>query len=197
VARDRVLSDAELTAVWRASDRNDDLSKIVRLLILLGQRRQEVGGMCWSELDLEHAVWRIPAERSKNKRPHTMPLPEAAMQVIRQVWRQRDRDYLFGRSERGFNGWNAKAVLDERAGIAAWTLHDLRRSLASGLGDLGVQPHVIEAVLNHQTFKRGVSGTYNKSLYEREKVAALVLWSDHVNALVNGGERKVIPLSAS
>jgi integrase len=195
MTRDRVLTDAELLAVWRACDRDDDLSKIVKLLILLGQRRQEVGGMCWSELDLEHALWRIPAERSKNKKPHVLPLPEAAMQVIRQIWRQRDRDQLFGRSQRGFNGWNAKAVLDERAGLAQpWTLHDLRRSFASGLGDLGVAPHVIEQVLNHQSgHKRGVAGTYNRSIYQNEVTAALALWASHVDGLL-GGERKIIAL---
>jgi hypothetical protein len=85
--------------------------------------------------------------------------------------------------------------LDQRAGITPWVLHDLRRSTATGMAEAGIQPHIIEAVLNHVSgHKGGVAGIYNKASYEREMRAALALWADHVRSLVEGGERKIIPL---
>jgi integrase len=129
-ARDRVLTDAELVAVWRSCGDND-FGRIVRLLILTGQRRQEVGGMRWSELDSERGALTIPGARTKNKRPHVLPLPEAAWGIMRQVHSRHCIDQLFGRGgERGFAGWQkCKRALDERAGIAPWTLHDGRRTV--------------------------------------------------------------------
>jgi integrase len=193
--RERVLSDQELVAIWRAC-RDDHFGRIVKLLILLGARRTEVGGMCWSELD-DNGNWTIPAARSKNARAHTLPLPEAAAGIIAGVPQMADRDQLFGDyGARGFANWNnAKHWLDARCGISDWVLHDLRRSAATKMADIGVQPHIIEQVLNHQSgHKRGVAGIYNRSSYAREVRAALALWADHVNALVTGGARKVIAL---
>ena len=107
------------------------------------------------------------------------------------------RDQLFGeRSDLGFTQWGAKRDLDVRLGdkMAEWTLHDLRRTCATGMADIGIQPHIIEAVLNHISGHRvGVAGIYNRSSYEREVKAALALWADHVRTLVEGGERKVLP----
>ena len=109
------------------------------------------------------------------------------------------RDQLFGeRSDLGFTQWGAKRDLDARLGesVKPWTLHDLRRTFATGMADIGVQPHVIEAVLNHVSgHKVGVAGIYNRSSYEREVRAALALWADHVRAIVEGGERKVLAFS--
>jgi hypothetical protein len=107
------------------------------------------------------------------------------------------RDQLFGtRAAKGFSTWGkSKTSLDQRCGIANWALHDLRRSVATGMADIGIQPHIIEAILNHVSgHKAGVAGVYNKSRYEREARAALAQWEDHVRALVEGGERKVIPM---
>ncbi|HEV2624256.1 MAG TPA: site-specific integrase [Xanthobacteraceae bacterium] len=194
--RERTLSDAELAAIWRASG-DDAYGKVIKLLILTAARRGEVGGMRWSELDLEHAVWTIPPQRTKNKREHTLPLMPLALDVIASVPRRATRDHLFGsRSAEGLRHWHAKADLDRRLGevTAPWRLHDLRRTAATRMADLGVQPHVIEAVLNHQSgTKRGVAGIYNRSSYQREVRAALALWADHVRTLVAGGERKVLP----
>src|SRR5262249_62293299 len=106
--------------------------------------------------------------------------------------------HLFGeRSDLGFTQWGAKRELDERLGgqVAGWRLHDLRRTAATGMADIGVQPHIIEAVLNHISgHKVGVAGIYNRSSYEREVRAGLALWADHVRTLVEGGERKIVPL---
>jgi integrase len=198
--RSRVLSDSELAAIWRACG-DDAYGKVIKLLTLLCARRGEVGGMRWSELDLDRATWTIPAQRTKNKREHVLPLMPLALEIIASVPRRVSRDQLFGsRSAEGLRHWHAKADLDRRLGgaVGPWRLHDLRRSAATRMADLGVQPHVIEAVLNHQSgTKRGVAGIYNRSSYDREVKAALALWADHVLALATGSERKVIPLVAA
>jgi len=187
-ARDRVLLDSELAGVWRACG-DDDFGKIVRLLILLGSRRQEIGGMRWSEFDLNAGTWTLPKERSKNHRAHTITLPPVALDIIRSVPRG-ERDHLFGeRAGSGFTGWsNAKTELDRRLdGVAPWKLHDLRRSVATKMADIDIEPHHVEAVLNHYSgHRRGPHGVYNKSAYERQVKAALVRWSEHLLVLVEG-----------
>jgi len=194
-----VLSDAELAAVWRAVDGESDFGRCVRLLILLGSRRSEVGGMRASELDLDTGTWTLPAARSKNKRAHTLPLPPAALDIIRSV-PQSELDHLFGPA--GFANWErSKVALDRALGDVArpFRLHDIRRSVATRMADLGVEPHVIEAVLNHHGgHRRGVAGIYNRSVYERQAKAALSRWSEHVLALVEGRapDDRVIPLRA-
>jgi integrase len=106
------------------------------------------------------------------------------------------RDQLFGqRASAGFVGWGkSKIALDARSGVSeAWGPHDIRRTVATRMADIGVQPHIIEQILNHQSgHKRGPAGIYNRSSYEREVRAALALWEDHLSALVAGGERKIV-----
>jgi integrase len=195
--RERVLDDSELARIWRACG-DDDHGRIIKLLILTGCRRQEIGGMCWrSEIDFEQAVWTLPASRSKNGRAHVLPLLPAMLAIIKTVPRIVGRDQLFGPRGGGFKGWSrGKAQLDARAGVKKnWNVHDIRRSVATKLADLGVMPHVVEQILNHQSgHRRGVAGTYNRSSYEREVRAALALWHDHVRSLVEGSERKLISL---
>jgi integrase len=191
--RDRVLSDAELVAIWRACG-DDDFGRIVRLLILMPCRRSEIGGMRWGELvDLERG-WTLPAERSKNGRAHTLPLLPMALAIIKAVPRMATRDHLFGVRANGFTPWeDAKAALGARSGVTGWVLHDIRRSVATRMADLGVGPHIIEEILNHRSgHKSGVAGIYNRSSYTNEVRAALALWHDHVRTLVEGGERKVL-----
>jgi integrase len=193
--RERVLSDSEIVALWRACG-DDAFGKIVKLLLLTGCRRMEICGLRWSDIDLESGFLRLPPERTKNKRAHTLPLTPMAMEIIESVPRMVGRDHLFGeRSDLGFTQWGAKRDLDARLGdkVAEWTLHDLRRTCATKMADIGVQPHIIEAVLNHISgHKVGVAGIYNRSSYEREVKAALALWADHIRSLVEGGERKVL-----
>ena len=199
-ARDRVLSDHELRAIWNACG-DDDHGRIVRLLILTGARRQEVGGMCWSELDLDAGTWTLPAARSKNHRAHTITLPPAAHDIIKSVPR-RKCDELFGSlwgSHRGFQIWGRnKSNLDGRLPeVQAWTLHDLRRTVATRMGDLGIEPHIIEATLNHHSgFRGGVAGVYNRSAYTSQIATALQRWAEHVIALAEGRASNVIALPA-
>src|SRR5262249_39876898 len=192
--RERTLSDAELAAIWNACG-EDGYGKIVKLLILVGARRQEIGACAWSEFDNPDnpTTWTLPAARSKNGRAHTLPLMPMALDIIKSVPHLASRAQLFGaRSNDGFTGWDdQKEVLDQRSGVTAWTLHDIRRSVATKMADIGVQPHIIEQVLNHQSgHKSGPAGIYNRSVYEREVRAALALWEDRVRTLVEGGERK-------
>jgi integrase len=177
-ARDRVLSDDELRSIWIAAG-DSTYGTIVRLLILTGQRRGEIGGLSWSELDMERHAINLPAERTKNKRPHTIPLTPTAR-------------VLLGQPRTGavfkFAGWNAwKDALDKRSGVSGWVIHDLRRTVATGMADIGVQPHIIEAILNHVSgHKGGVAGIYNRSSYAAEKAAALARWDEHVASIVGG-----------
>jgi integrase len=197
-SRDRVLSDEELAAIWSAC-RDDDFGRIVRLLILTGQRREEVGGMTWNELDLSRGVWSIPRNRTKNGRAHEVPLPAPAIDVLAGTNLQLRQGGVFGEGRGPFQGWSkAKAALDRRIAVgralSPWRLHDLRRTVATHMAELGVQPHVVEAVLNHVSgHKAGVAGVYNRALYTAEKRRALELWGEHVRELA-AGEPKVIPL---
>jgi len=157
--------------------------------LLTGQRRTEVGGMRWGEIDRNKATWTIPAGRAKNGRQHVMPLAPLALEIIANTPRFVGRDYLFGPRAIGFTSWNRpKQLLDAKLGdrVEAWTLHDLRRTFCTRLADLGVLPHVIEAAVNHYSGHRaGVAGVYNRSSYEKEVRAAMATWADHVSALVS------------
>ncbi len=196
-SRDRVLAQAELAELWAALPQGD-FGEIVRLLILTGQRREEIGGLRWSEVDLDRSLIVLPPERTKNLRKHEVPLSTQARAVLQRQPKRKDRDFIFGIGEAGFSGWSkSKERLDEAllakrkaAGRKAkampdWRLHDLRRSCATGMAELGVQPHIIEAVLNHVSgHKAGVAGIYNRARYEGEMRDALQRWADHVAALV-------------
>jgi integrase len=176
-SRDRVLTKAELAAIWRQC-KDDDYGRIVRLLILMGQRRDEVGRMQWSELDLDRKVWVIPGDRTKNHKEHILPLTDAAIALLPERW----RDYVFG-PKTGFANWgNSRAKLN---GVDDFRLHDLRRTCATGMAELGVLPHIIEAILNHVSgHKAGVAGIYNKARYLEEMRAALTKWSQHIEQIV-------------
>jgi integrase len=190
--RERVLSAPELVAIWSACDGSYAYDTIIRLLIVTGARRQEVGSMAWAELDRTSGAWTIPADRAKNHRDHALPLPPLAWRLI-DAWFERGAfpDRLF--SGKGFRAWAiSKRALDARCGVTAWTLHDIRRSVATHMGDMGIAPHTVEAVLGHQTGSR-VARTYNRAAYLNDMRSALALWADHIRALVEGGERKIVP----
>jgi len=198
-SRDRVLTNSELRAIWLACEGLGEYAAVVRLMILCAGRRQEIGGLRWDEIDRDAGTITISAARSKNHRALTLPLPALAWSILDNVPRVDDRGCLFGvRGSSGFSMWAwAKRRLDARLGgaVAPFELRDLRRSTATHMADLGVQPHVIEQVLNHQSgHKAGTAGTYNRSSYEREVRAAMALWADHLIAMVEGDERKVVPL---
>jgi integrase len=207
IARDRVLSSNELSMVWQQAGEGS-YAAIVRLLILTGQRREEVGGMRWSEIDLKAAQWRIGAERTKNGLAHDVPLSAAAVAILRAVVRRDKRDLVFGIGDGPFQGWsNAKSTLDARvlrwlqsrdtsAQLSPWRIHDIRRTVATRLADLGVLPHVIEAILNHVSgHKAGVAGVYNRASYAIDKRRALDLWAQHISTNVSGSPSNVAILT--
>jgi integrase len=196
--RDRVLKDDELRIVWNACDMNTDFGKIVRLLILTGCRRHEIGSLQWSWLDLEEGTMTIPATVAKNKRKHVLGLPPMALDIIRSVPQRVGNDHVFGERDNGFNSWQyAKRLLND--GIAEeWRLHDLRRSVTTGMAEIDIEPHIIEAVVNHISgHKGGVAGIYNRAKYEKRMKSALLIWADHIQNIVAGTERKVVPLRVS
>jgi integrase len=182
-ARTRVLSEADLKAIWNGLD-DDRYGVIVKLLVLTGLRREEIGGLRWDEIDLDQEVVRLPTERCKNKRPHDVPLSAPALAILKAQPREGDRVF------ESFGSWGrAKARLDRKlAGtVAPFRLHDFRRLVSTTMHDkLGVQPHVVEAVLGHVGHQGGVAGTYNKALYLDERRHALTRWAEHVEGIVSG-----------
>jgi integrase len=197
--RERVLTDDELGAVYNAAGKaSEPWDVLVRLLILTGQRRGEVAGMRWSELDLGKGVWALPGERTKNRQPHTVPLTAEAVAFLRTVKRRKGSDLVFeGPRKTAFSGFGRlKEMLDAeiaKAGkpIPAWTMHDLRRTTATGFQRLGVRLEVTEAVLNHVSGSRsGIVGVYQRHGWEEEKVAALRAWAAHVISAAQQSSRE-------
>jgi integrase len=151
-------------------------------MIYTGQRVGEVSGMRRSELS--DGVWTIPEERSKNKLRHVVPLSPATQELI-----QGDGDLVFttnGRTQvSGFS--KLKARLDRELKFTKpWRLHDIRRTVATMMGEMGIEPHIVEEVLGHVSYKAGVGGLYNRATYEARKRAAIERWADHVEAIVSG-----------
>ena len=183
VRRERILTDDELAAVWTACPPTSDFGRIVRLLILTGARRDEVAGLRWSEIDTAGEVWRLPAARTKNKRPHEVALSAAALAVLEATPRIDGRPYAFGTGQGPFSGFSrAKGRLDEQLGFAEpWRIHDLRRTAASGMQRLGTSVEVVEKALNHVsgTFG-GIVGVYQRHDYAAERRTALDTWAAHV-----------------
>jgi integrase len=183
VSRDRVLSDGEIAAVWRSLP-TGDYGDIVRLLLLTGQRRLEIGDLRYSEVDLVGRRISLPANRVKNGRPHEVPLSEPALAILSAKANSEGKtDNVFTPGD-----WVAKkAALDRRLGpgFPHFVLHDLRRTVATGMAELGVAPHIIEACLNHVSgHKAGVAGIYNKARYADEVRAAVDTWAHHIAGLV-------------
>lgn len=206
--RDRVLSDAELREVWTAAGRVAyPWGPLARLLAVTGQRLSEVAGMQWADLD-ERQVWRV--RDPKNDRPHRVPLPALALEVLEDcklvkkdgVQAGRGGDWVLSTTAKGpISGFSkAKMLIDDellddekRPRVAPWTFHDLRRTAASGMARLGVNPYTVERVLNHVL--GGVQATYQHYTFEREIGEALATWNAHLASLV-GESATVVPLKA-
>lgn len=168
--RDRVLTDDELAAIWKASDPRTSHGAMVRFLMLTGQRREEVAGATWEEVSPDLSSWTLPAKRAKNGVTHIVPLSQPARELLASL--PRGGDLIFPGRSGVFNGWSkCKERLDAAAGVHDWRLHDLRRTLATGLQRLGVRLEVTEAVLNHTSGSRtGIVGVYQRHDWASEKI---------------------------
>lgn len=193
VARDRVLTDGELASVIVAArTMGGAYGGIVEMLALTGQRREEVAGMVWDEIDLGNRTWMLPGLRTKNARPHIVHLSEPCIELIARV--PRLGDYVFSLSGvRPFQNFaRAKRALDELSGVTDWRLHDLRRTCVSGMARLGVPPHVADKILNHQSGTiSGVAAVYQRHDFLAERKLALERWGQHIETLV--GEMRPAP----
>ena len=188
-ARDRTLSDTELAAVYQAAgELGWPFGPFIQILALTGQRRNEVAGMRWSELDLRAKIWTIPKERAKTGEGHTVPLSSQAVAVLDGVPRIVESPFVFTTTgDTAISGFSkAKAEIDRMSPpkMPPWRLHDLRRTVATGLAKLGIDLPVIEKVLNHSSGSfAGVVGVYQRHRFEDEKRAALDAWAAHVVGL--------------
>jgi integrase len=210
-SRERVLSDEELIAIWVATKDPSAYNAIVRMLILTGQRREEVAGMIGDELAPDLSTWTIPARRTKNGVAHIVQLSPQAQAIISSAHHlatdnvdeeaDDELEFVFRGRAGVFNGFSkAKTTLDENSGVKGWRLHDLRRTMATGLQKLGVRLEVTEAVLNHVSGTRaGIVGIYQRHTWSDEKRAALAAWGEHVAAIVEAREPggNVTPLRRS
>jgi integrase len=195
VKRERVLTDEELRAVWSATAGPGSFNVIVRMLVLTGQRREEVASMTWDEIAPDLCVWTIPGGRTKNGAAHIVPLSPQAQAILQAAPRLQSElddgpDLVLPGDHGVYSGWSkSKERLDKRSGVSGWTLHDLRRTMATGLQKLGARLEVTEAVLNHVSGSRaGIVGVYQRHEWADEKRAALGAWSAHVAAIVEGRE---------
>jgi integrase len=207
-ARDRTLTQEEIVCFWMATDEvGEPFGAIFKLLLLTGSRLNEVGGIRRSELSADHATWSLPSSRTKNKRPHVVPLPPLARSLIAAVPGQRDLLFTTTGSTPP-SGWSrAKHRLDKcmlaiakrerghNATLQPFRLHDLRRTAVTGMAELGIRPDVIELTINHVSGHRGgIAGIYNRSELLPERRAALERWAAHVAALVSNKPANVTAL---
>jgi integrase len=205
-----VLEDAEIRLVWLACEEiGEPFGPLFKLLLLTAQRRDELAEATWSEFgDLDKALWTLPGERVKNGKAHLVHLAPAAVEILLKLPRIGKRGYLFTTTgETPVSGFGrarerlAAVMLDlrrgelraarvsadeiENAAIAPFTLHDLRRSAATGMAALGIAHHVLDKVLNHVGGKiSGVAAIYNRFEYLDERKSALDKWARHVESLV-------------
>lgn len=183
-ARTRILDKLELSSIWHATNKASRFGLIVRLCILLGQRRGEIAALHSDYIDWTIRTITFPPHVVKNNRTHSLPFGESAELILRSL---PSEGYLFP-GEHGavvFNGWSkSKSTLDRDCKIAHWTLHDLRRTFSTNLAELSVAPHVIERLLNHSSgIISGVSAIYNRHTYIEEMRSALALWEKRLQVL--------------
>jgi integrase len=186
VARDRVLDDLELARVILAARKiGGPYGGIVEFLALTGQRREEVAGLTWEELDLEQRIWTIPKSRTKNSKAHVVHLCDQSLAVLKCADQQGPLMFSLLGTKPFQEFSRAKSLLDRISGVTGWRLHDLRRTLVSGMARLGVAPHVADKILNHQSGTiSGVAAVYQRHEFLVERRVALDLWGAHIGALL-------------
>jgi len=183
--RERILSTAELRLIWSTVPANAH-GTIVKLLILTGQRLNEIAELRWSEIHFDRNVIALPGDRTKNHQPHEIPMSETVRALL-EAQPRNGRESVFAsvdRSRRKRALDNSIAKANGGQPIQTWCHHDLRRSAATHMAEIGILPHIIEAVLNHISgHKAGVAGIYNRAAYSAEKRDALDRWERHLSAL--------------
>ena len=203
VARDRALKDHEIKTLWAMwAELGYPFGLLQRVLLLLGQRRSEVAKMCWPEIDFDKREWTIPAERSKSKREHIVPLPDAAVDLFKSLPRFAEGDFVFTTTagRRPVTGFSRVKVLIDRmlveqdTAIENWRVHDLRRTCRTGMARLGVPEIVSERVLNHQA--QGLTKVYNVHEYLDEKRDALARWAQEIANITEPPPDNVVKLKA-
>lgn len=187
----RILTDDELVIVWNATFQIEtDFGEIVRLLILLGQRRNEIASLRETYYSDNTQILVLPEDVTKNGHSHTLPIgPMATAIFSKRIRKERSGTLLFQAtgSEKPFSAWSKnKKALDKLAPIPHWTLHDLRRTLRTGLGKLGVRPDIAERVLNHISARTEVEDVYDLNLYLPELRDAMQRWENHLTNLLVG-----------
>jgi integrase len=195
IPRDRTLNPDELAALWRVIDKLPELPRAYfRVVLLTGARRNEVGRMEWSEVDLDAALWRLPAERNKSARLFEIPLSDPVVETLRRLPRLGPLVFaLNGKQPMTLHPWIERVRRD--AGLTNARLHDLRRTLRTGLAELGIPFQIAERVLNHAM--PSLQSVYDKHSYAVEKRRALQLWAEHVRAIAEERETKVIALRSA
>jgi len=207
-SRDRILTDSELRAVWKAGDAVGwPFGPLVQLLLLTGQRREEVGAMRWAEVDLDAGLWTLPRERAKNGKSHSVPLSPQAVAILRKVPRIEVKGapgYVFtttgATSISGFSKAKSRvnALMTEELGEAppAWVIHDLRRTFASNLARLGTALPTIERLLNHISGPSfgGFAGVYQRHGFEQEMRCAVDAYGDFVEEVIHRPAANVVAL---
>jgi integrase len=191
--RQRALSGDEIKALWNGLDSLPaPIPAFVRTLLLTGARRENARTLRWAELDLKNRVWTIPGSKSKNEKPYEIPLSRQMIALLEGV--ERSGPYVFTRDgNRPIAGLSdSKARLDSASGVTGWRLHDLRRTLRTGLARLGIVEEIAERAIGHARSK--LEQTYNVHEYRAEKAEALQRWADHVTGIVEAEPGKVVPL---
>jgi integrase len=186
-ARDRVLTRDEIARFWTATDKvGEPFAAALKLLLITGARLNEISRMTAAELN-DDGIWSIPGTRTKNHKPHIVPLPPLARDILASLPRIEGGWVFTTTGNTPVSGWSKiKTRLDGLMGVPAWRLHDLRRTAATTMAEIGVAPHIVEAVLNHISgAKASVAGTYNRAAYAAEKQAALERWAAHIESLVS------------
>jgi integrase len=200
-SRERVLTADEIRIIWNACG-DDDFGRIIKLLMMTGARRDEIGGLRWNELDFDAGTLKVPSTRTKNHHPLALVLPSAAVDLLRSAPRREGREFVFGGRGEAFSAWSystlaigARIIKAEGRALEPWRIHDIRRTVATGMAELGIQPHIIEALLNHRSgHRKGVAGIYNRATYDREVTTALLIWAEHLQSIIEGADRKVVSL---
>lgn len=183
VSRDRVLSNDELKAIWGAGDiEGFPFGPFVQILMLTGQRRGEVSGMRWAEIDFDERTWTLPAKRVKNGRLHVVPLSSLVIDILQSVPKFLHSEFVFTTNGRtsisGFGRFKKRIDQALPDHTEDWRFHDLRRTASTGMAKMEILPHVIDAVTNHKSgIVSGVGATYNRYTYFNEKREALEKWS--------------------